>query len=279
MNTLRRDIRLFEIASALAALLAASVVATQFVGYRQSPAELLPHICHIQEPDGGQGSGVMFTRFVDGEPRGYVLTAAHVVSMTKSNDAWRPVQLTFPTMGDRGRVVGRYVLQGQVIRYCPRNDLALIRVLGDTKVSCVRLASEGGGPELGDKLFILANPHGLDGFASLTHTILSFKHRDNEDRAYEQIQGGVVPGSSGGGVFDERGRLVGVVQKIYHPIGLIALASPVERMRSWSVEMKCAWLFDLEIPVTYDDTILESKESLLTPSDLEYWFFLLRRWK
>jgi serine protease Do len=188
------------------------------------------------------------------------------------------VQLTFPVVGDHGRVIGKRVFQGKVIRYCPNNDLALLRILGDDSRSCVRLASEG--PELDDNLFILASPYGIDGFASLTRTLLSFKNRDDEGKLYEQIQGGVMLGSSGGGVFDSRGQLVGIVQKLYHPTGLISFAAPVERIRSWAAEMNCAWAFDTSVPVSYDDILIEAKkipEAL--PLSLEYWLFLFGQGK
>ncbi len=143
----------------------------------------------------GGGSGVVIT------PDGFLLTSAHVVGRSDTRGR--------ATFGDgreeRFDVVGRD----------PLSDLALLR-------------SEGGGlipAELGDAeqlrvgqlVVAIGNPHGLGG--SVTAGVVSALGRSLPARSRRagriidhviQTDAALNPGSSGGGLADSRGRVVGI---------------------------------------------------------------------
>jgi len=61
--------------------------------------------------------------------------------------------------------------------------------------------------EVGEPVFTLGSPVGLE--LTLSNGILSGR-RDEKDRHYVQTTAPISPGSSGGGLFDARGNLIGV---------------------------------------------------------------------
>jgi S1-C subfamily serine protease len=61
--------------------------------------------------------------------------------------------------------------------------------------------------EVGEPLYTLGSPVGLE--LTLSNGILSGR-RDEKNRHYVQTTAPISPGSSGGGLFDARGNLVGV---------------------------------------------------------------------
>jgi uncharacterized protein (DUF2249 family) len=63
-------------------------------------------------------------------------------------------------------------------------------------------------PQVGDTIWVFGAPLGLDGTVS---TGVVSAHRDIGGRSYIQMTAPISPGSSGGPVVDERGRVVGVV--------------------------------------------------------------------
>jgi hypothetical protein len=65
--------------------------------------------------------------------------------------------------------------------------------------------------QVGEALFTLGSPSGLE--LSLANGLLSGK-REEDGRNYVQTTAPVSPGSSGGGLFDARGNLVGITTKI-----------------------------------------------------------------
>jgi hypothetical protein len=65
--------------------------------------------------------------------------------------------------------------------------------------------------EVGEPMFTLGSPNGLE--LSLANGILSGK-RDEDGRPFVQTTAPISPGSSGGGLFDARGNLVGITSMV-----------------------------------------------------------------
>lgn len=128
-----------------------------------------------------------------------VLTNAHIVAGSTDD-------VTIRTWDDR-------VLPGLVVGFDDQRDLALIRV-DRLDVPAVGL----GEPEVGLAARILARPGGVDLEVIDTRVVRLFNatgddiygEGDASRRAIE-LEADVMPGVSGGGVFNERGDLLGVV--------------------------------------------------------------------
>ncbi len=159
----------------------------------------------------GQGSGVITS------PRGLVVTNEHVIS------------------GADGATVvtsdGRSV-PADVVRADGRQDLAILRptqVVGQG----ARLAPEpSGGLRPGDTVFAIGSPFGLE--STVTAGVVSNIGRQRAGGVpMIQTDAPINPGNSGGGLFDLRGRLVGIPTSIGSPIPGnvgIGFAVPVSRV-------------------------------------------------
>jgi S1-C subfamily serine protease len=172
-----------------------------------------------------QGSGTIVTR--DGT--NYVWTAAHVVAGLreireiidpktggkKTVVEFRDAQIVKELTED-GRKVGEFSVDAEIIRYSNSEtgeDLALLRVRKKNFVaaSAVFYLDEKI-PNVGSKLFHCGSLHGQVGANSMTSGIMSQIGR--------VLLGGIVfdqttctafPGSSGGGVYLEDGRYIGML--------------------------------------------------------------------
>ena len=130
-----------------------------------------------------QGSGVAISPTL-------VLTNCHVVegaqkvTLIQQQKEWPAVLKQSDPKGDR------CVLEAAGASFSP---IAGVRAYADLKV--------------GEPLYALGAPSGLD--LSLTDGILSAR-REHEGVRYVQTTTPISPGSSGGGLFDARGNLVGI---------------------------------------------------------------------
>lgn len=92
------------------------------------------------------------------------------------------------------------------------NDIALLVIFTpNEKISSSEISTNN--LELGDSIWIVANPN-LN-YRTLKSGVISSKYGAvlNKNRTWE-ISGGVIFGSSGGGVFDENGKLVSIVDAV-----------------------------------------------------------------
>jgi S1-C subfamily serine protease len=178
-------------------------------------AQVEPSMVLIKARDGGgisQGSGVITS------PRGLVVTNEHVVGASK-----RVVIVTAD-----GRSVS-----GQVVRTNKAQDLAIVRP-ASVAGRGVALAQEPDADlHLGDSVFAIGSPFGLRN--SVTTGIISGLRRGKRDDPQKLIQtdAAINPGNSGGGLFDLRGRLVGIPTSIASPVRGnvgIGFAVPVARV-------------------------------------------------
>jgi hypothetical protein len=84
----------------------------------------------------------------------------------------------------------------------------------------------------GQRIFAIGNPRGLettitDGLISGLRTAVDTSHK------LVQISASISPGSSGGGVFDEKGRLVGMTTFMMDPGSSLNFALPVDEIIDW----------------------------------------------
>ena len=176
-------------------------------------ARVAPTVVRVQTDAGSQGSGVIL------EPSGLIVTNNHVVrgSGTVSVET-----------SDGRRIPARVVTADE------RQDLAVLRPQGAVGQGA-RLAEEpDGGLRQGDQVFAIGSPFGLQN--TVTAGVVSAVGRTNpEGVPMVQIDAPINPGNSGGGLFDLRGRLVGIPTSILGPIPGnvgIGFAVPASRVRA-----------------------------------------------
>ena len=140
--------------------------------------------------------------FIDGD--GHIVTSDHVVA-----DATEVTVTLHDGTRHEARVVGRDA----------RTDLAVLEV--DTDGSPPWLAfGDDGDARVGDWVVAVGNPFGFGG--TVTAGILSGRGRDIRAGGYGdflQVDAPINRGSSGGPLFDTRGRVIGVNAAIYSPAG------------------------------------------------------------
>jgi serine protease Do len=146
----------------------------------------------------GEGSGF----FISAD--GYIVTNNHVVE-----DAER-IEVT---------LIDGTTMDAKVIGRDPKTDLALIKVNTDQPQAYVEL-SDSGEARVGDWVLAVGNPFGLGG--SVNAGIISARGRDIQSGPYDdylQIDAPINRGNSGGPLFDNRGRVIGVNTAIFSPSG------------------------------------------------------------
>jgi putative serine protease PepD len=146
--------------------------------------------------DIGQGSGVVIAG------RNLVVTNHHVIDGTD--------RVVLVTSDDRS-------ISATVVADDPDQDLAILRPAGLVGPGAAIAAEPDGGLRQGDQVFAIGSPFGLQN--SVTAGIVSAVGRTNRNGVpMIQTDAPINPGNSGGGLFDLRGRLVGIPTSIGSPI-------------------------------------------------------------
>ena len=153
-------------------------------------------VVQVQTPT-GLGSGVVTS------PRGLIITNEHVAG----------------AQGDKVTVItaDKRKVPATVVASDARQDLAVLKPQG-TVAQGVEIAPE---PDAalrpGDQVFAIGSPFGLQG--TVTVGVVSAVNRTGDSgMPMIQTDAPINPGNSGGGLFDLRGRLVGVPTSINSPV-------------------------------------------------------------
>ena len=176
---------LAALVSLLAAPLPATAQSAQMVFSRVAPS-----VVSIKTTS-SQGSGVAIASKVQGFGRvTIIVTNCHVVKGETT------VTVTHKRIAGVG-----------VVTSCDEvRDLALVSVMGEIATVATRAA---GSLEVGEAVFAVGSPRGLE--LSITNGIVSALRRGSGGAAPQiQTTAPISPGSSGGGLFDAQGRLVGI---------------------------------------------------------------------
>jgi hypothetical protein len=145
-------------------------------------------------------------------PGGLIVTNYHVVAGETS------VKLTFEN--------GREVTVDNVIAFDPELDLALIS-FKDINAPAV-IADYTGKPGVGEKVFAIGNPLGLEG--SLSDGLVS-GFRQIGDREMIQFSAPISPGSSGGPLLNKDGLVIGIVTASIRGGQNLNFAVPISLLR------------------------------------------------
>jgi S1-C subfamily serine protease len=159
-----------------------------------------------------QGSGVILA------PSGLIVTNNHVIREGGS----------VSVVTSDGREV-----PAEIVEADPRQDLAVLRPAGAVGQGAQLAEEPDGGLRQGDRVFAIGSPFGLQN--TVTAGVVSAVGRTNQEGVpMIQIDAPINPGNSGGGLFDLRGRLVGIPTSILGPIPGnvgIGFAVPASRVR------------------------------------------------
>lgn len=158
----------------------------------------------------GNGTGFVVAR-------GHVLTNLHVVAKDMGPGSWITID------------IGSSAPRMEPVREDAQHDLAYLRCPPSDE-RCWNLPplplGEGAAVRVGETVYALGSPAGLE--RTLTRGIISHRGRLMNGVAYLQTDLAVNPGNSGGPMFNEQGRVVGVVTAKLSAVEGIAFALPIE---------------------------------------------------
>jgi S1-C subfamily serine protease len=171
---------------------------------------------NVLEIPKGSGSGFVW------DEQGHIVTNNHVVSGASRVKVTLPDQSTW---------------SATVIGASEERDLAVLKVTAPAAHLPPLLVGESGNLQVGQKVFAIGNPFGLD--QTLTTGVVSGLGRQlkSENGVMEdliQTDAAINPGNSGGPLLDSAGRLIGVNAAIYSPSGAsagIGFAIPVDAVQ------------------------------------------------
>ena len=154
-------------------------------------------VVQVQTPN-GLGSGVVI------RPRGLIITNNHVIEDASGDEV-------MVITADKRKVPATIAARN------PSKDLAVLKPKGSVGEGVELAAEPDGALRSGDQVFAIGSPFGLQG--TVTVGVVSAVSRQG-DGGMRMIQtdAPINPGNSGGGLFDLRGRLVGVPTSINSPV-------------------------------------------------------------
>jgi len=276
---------------------------------RREVADHLQDISVTIKSDSGysksEGSGVLITRDVEGEKITFVWTCAHVVDnlrdirtiiedgTPKKIIEFGDVQIV-KELVEEGRRVGEIKMNATVVKFSDADDgedlaLLMVRAKDYGKASAkFYLDKEETIIPIGTQLYHVGSLLGQMGANSMTSGIISQVGRIHGKVEFDQTTVTAFKGSSGGGVFLQDGRYVGmIVRGAGEGFNLMV---PVRRMKRWAEKHEIMWALDPSIKMPTLDKIknlpIESvskdegeekpKDKKLFPSELKKLPFLIR---
>jgi S1-C subfamily serine protease len=185
---------------------------------------------------GGQASGFVVERTGPQGRRVFIWTAAHVVDKA-------PVQEVVKLYHFQGHKAGKTVFKARVVAYSVKHDLALL--LADVPPGFFQTATFADENVcLGDPVFVVGNALGAAFDGSVTQGYVSQCSIFVEDWpwgiALDQTTAIIVPGNSGGPVFNAKGQIVGVAVGWARMPG-IGFYVPLNRIEEWAKDAGVYW--------------------------------------
>ena len=225
--------------------------------------------------DGSQGSGVI--KIKDGVT--YVLTCGHVVeSLRHERKSVNPKTGSRVEFDDAkvvkeiyedGRSVGYVALDAEVVRYSDAEngeDLALLRVRKKNLFkNTVVFSNETKPVPVGNKLFHVGSLLGQIGSNSLTTGIVSQHGRVRSNTVFDQSTASSFHGSSGGGLFNEKGEYIGMV--VRGAGETFNLYVPMRRILEWADRVEIGFILDEKADTPDEDIMKKSVEELIKVDD------------
>lgn len=255
--------------------LIAAVMLAPVLSQAAEPTDIAKHLQDISvtivaksAAGAGEGSGEVVTRkFASGETVNFVWTAAHCVSnLRRTKEVIDGVSgsrktvvefddaMVVKSLVEDGRAVGKIEFFAEVVRYSAEEDLALLRLRKKNFLdTTVTFYLEDSITPIGTQLLHVGSLLGQLGSNSMTTGIMSQHGRLINKVIFDQTTVAAFPGSSGGGVYLQDGRMIGmVVRGAGETFNLIV---PVRRMRDWSKKAKVEWAIDPNVPLPTEEEL------------------------
>ena len=159
-------------------------------------ASVKPSVVQVRSAD-GQGSGVVM------QSRGLVITNNHVAGAKGG-------KVTIVTADNRE-------VPADVVFSDPQHDLDVLKPSGSVGPGAPLAAEPDGALRAGDTVFAIGSPFGLMNTVTVG-VVSAVGRRGDSGQSMIQTDAPINPGNSGGGLFDLRGRLVGVPTSINSPV-------------------------------------------------------------
>ena len=216
----------------------------------------------------GCGTGVLVTRKVSNVTRTYVWTAGHVAAVLRQPDGSFRNAVIYQEVRKNGVMTGVIKTEAKVIAYSEANhdeDLALLEILQDNfPASGAQFYLNEEPLVVGTKLVHVGCTLGL--YNSVSQGVMSQTDRDilQTGKVFDQTSCMGFPGSSGGGVYLEDGRCIGLLVRGAAP-GLNFIV-PMRRILPWAKKMGVEWAVDPTVPVPL--TRAENKLEIVDPVDV-----------
>ena len=192
----------------------ASAADSAIMPLQDAISSVRPSVVQVRSA-GGQGSGVVM------QSRGLIITNNHVAGA-------KGTKVTVVTADNRE-------VPAVVVASDPQRDLDVLRPQGSVGPGAALAAEPDAGLRAGDTVFAVGSPFGL--MNTVTVGVVSAVNRpDSSGQPMIQTDAPINPGNSGGGLFDLRGRLVGIPTSINSPvpgnvgIGFAVTSAEVQRM-------------------------------------------------
>ena len=159
-------------------------------------ASVRPSVVQVRTAD-GQGSGVVM------QSRGLVITNHHVAGD-------KGTKVTVVTADNRE-------VPAEVVFSDPQRDLDVLKPSGAVGAGAALAAEPDGALRAGDTVFAIGSPFGLMNTVTVG-VVSAVGRKGGSGQSMIQTDAPINPGNSGGGLFDLRGRLVGVPTSINSPV-------------------------------------------------------------
>lgn len=262
-------------------------------------ADHLQKISVTIKGEGSEGSGVLIERLIGKEKVAFVWTAAHVVAglrstreVVDSKTGTKRVVVEFKDAAivrelvEDGRRVGEIEMTAKVVKYSDADDGEDLALLMVNKRNYAEASAEFYKEEgklivpISTRLLHVGSLMGQVGSNSMTAGVMSQIGRMIGKKEFDQTTVTAFPGSSGGGVYLEDGRYVGMlVRGAGEGFNLIV---PIRRMRQWAGDAGIGWALDKDaapptikaieameiedIGVTFRDKPKDDKKNALYPT-------------
>ena len=169
-----------KVSPAVVAISTNSASTTSKNGWRAAPTE-------------GVGTGIIFSE------DGYILTNYHVISGAQN----------IKVMLSDGKEVS-----AKVVNYDAAADVAVIKLVENTKVPGVAEFGDSDALEVGESVVAIGNPLGKEFIGSVTAGVVSAVNRqisiENKDLKFIQTDAAINPGNSGGPLVNSKGQVIGI---------------------------------------------------------------------
>lgn len=199
-----------------------------FTAFARTPQQVVDSSCLV-DTHRGAGSGTLVTA----RGRVFVITAGHVAATATETG------IKVKTLRDTYKAT---------VVICDTNaDVAILEIKPETPVSTSPVALDAD-PEVGTPIWSVGCFFGSSAPFSFSSGVVSFRNRILRSRMLDQNTAQAWPGSSGGGVFNVRGDLIGITLAIgATPAGQymagVGFYKPIRSIRKWAKEHKVLWIF------------------------------------